>query len=181
LPTVSPAGTGLVPRRSFDALFLRALSPSPALAGALRELGYSPEEPREEYPLHVWCQALELTRQDVYGTLEPAEGYRRLGERFADGFHDTLLGRVFATSVARLGPERYLLRLPTFMRTTRAGLTAVVQANGPGDWTVDVTDSQPLPEFVAGTIERTLQVAGAMARVEVARADVDGYQLSVRW
>jgi uncharacterized protein (TIGR02265 family) len=170
-----------VPRRNFEGLFGHVLRPQGAFAEALREVGYEPRELRDGYPLAVWRAALRVAREHAYPERSEAQAYRELGRQTIQGLSHTLVGRVFALAAPLLGPSRCAAKLPTYLRSSREDMRVEAHALGSRLWEVKIHDPDPLPEFVAGSVEGVLHLTRVLPRVEVELEGPHDYRLSVSW
>jgi uncharacterized protein (TIGR02265 family) len=170
-----------VPRRNFEALFELVLHPEGAFREALRELGYDAQQPQDSYPLPVWRAALRAACAHAHPELTEAQAYRALGREVIQGLSQTLVGRVFALAVPMLGAARCVAKLPTYLRSSRPDIKVAVRALDVRLWEVDIEDTDPLPEFVAGSVEGILQLARVVPRVEVEAQRPGAYRLRVSW
>jgi uncharacterized protein (TIGR02265 family) len=170
-----------VPRRNFEGLFENVLRPEGAFREALREAGYDVRLPQDTYPLPVWRAALRVARAHAHPELPEAQAYRALGREVIHGLAQTLVGRVFALAVPMLGAARCVAKLPTYLRSSRADVKVITRALDVRLWEVEILDRDPLPEFVAGSVEAILQLARVVPRVEVEMQGPDSYRLRVSW
>jgi uncharacterized protein (TIGR02265 family) len=170
-----------VPRRNFEGLFGHVLRPQGAFAEALREVGYDPREPREAYPLSVWRAALRVARVHAYPERTEAQAYRELGRQVIEGLSHTLVGRVFALAAPLLGPSRCAAKLPTYLRSSREDMRVEAHPQGQRLWELRIHDPDPLPEFVAGSVEGVLRITRVLPRVEVEMQGPHDYRLRVSW
>ena len=170
-----------VPRRNFEGLFELVLRPAGAFRAALREGGYDARLPQETYPLPVWRAARRVARAHAHPELTEAQAYRALGREVIQGLAQTLVGRVFALAVPLLGAARCVAKLPTYLRSSRADVKVTTRALDLRLWEVEILDRDPLPEFVAGSVEAILQLARVVPRVEVEMQGPGAYRLRVSW
>jgi uncharacterized protein (TIGR02265 family) len=170
-----------VPRRNFEGLFENVLRPAGAFREALREVGYDVRNPQDSYPLSAWRAALRLARAHAHPELTEAQAYRALGREVIQGLAQTLVGRVFALAVPMLGPARCVAKLPTYLRSSRPDMKVVARALDLRLWEVEIVDRDPLPDFVAGSVEAILQLARVVPQVEVEMQGPGAYRLRVSW
>jgi uncharacterized protein (TIGR02265 family) len=170
-----------VPRRNFEGLFGHVLRPQGAFAEALRDAGYDPKAPRDAYALPVWRAALRIARAHAHPQRTEAQAYRELGRQTIQGLAHTLVGRVFALAAPMLGPARCVAKLPTYLRSSREDMRVQVRALDVRLWEVEIHDVDPLPEFVAGSVEGVLQLTRVLPRVEVEVQGAQDYRLRVSW
>jgi len=171
----------IVHRRVFEGLFDLRLRPEGAFAAALARAGYDPYRPRESYPIEVWRACLEVARTTLYPELPEDEGLRWIGRHFAEGFSETLVGRVFAAATPLLGPDRVITQLPRFLSSARDGVRLDVSCAGPHHWTLRMIDRGGTGHFVAGVVERVLEHAHCTPTVRVTASDPEGFTLDVVW
>jgi uncharacterized protein (TIGR02265 family) len=168
-----------VPGRAFEILLGWAERRDPALRTVLRGLGY--DGATEEYDLAVWVRALEVSAARVFPSEEPGAAHRQLGRGLAEGFLGSVIGGAMGAMIPGMGAERFLAQLPRFLKVVRPDFETTMSAEADRCWRVEVSGSALLPELLAGTLERAMEVAGAPAKVEVAEVHPDGYRLRVSW
>ncbi|HZI16733.1 MAG TPA: DUF2378 family protein [Myxococcus sp.] len=166
----------------FEGLFHRALHPTGAFADALREAGYDLKRPQSRYPTHVWHACLEVARRHAFGSLPEAEGYRRMGHRFIEGWFETIIGKIIAVGLPLLGPERALERAPRTWSAAQPDLKMELRKQAERHWEATLREQGVLPDFCAGLLEGSARVAGApAASVTVRERGLDHCVLEVRW
>ncbi len=170
-----------VPRRNFEALFENVLHAEGPFREALRDIGYDVQHPEDTYPLRVWRAALRVACAHAHPELTEAQAYRELGRQVIQGLAQTLVGRVFALAVPMLGAARCVAKLPTYLRSSRPDMHVEVRALELRLWEVEVRDPQPLPEFVAGSVEGILQLARVVPLVQLEAQQPGTYRLRVSW
>jgi uncharacterized protein (TIGR02265 family) len=170
-----------VPRRNFEGLFGHVLRPQGAFVEALREAGYDADHPRDAYALPVWRAALRVARAYAHPQRTEAQAYRELGRQTIQGLAHTVVGRVFALAAPMLGPARCVAKLPTYLRSSRPDMKVVARALDLRLWEVEIVDRDPLPDFVAGSVEAILQLARVVPQVEVEMQGPGAYRLRVSW
>ncbi len=183
MPDAKPSNlsVSMVQSTVFEGLFRRALKPTPALVEELRRIGYDPERPKTEYPMPVWSDCLEAARRHVYPTLSRAEGMEALGRDFANGYLETIVGKVIGAALPLLGPARALRRLPNYFTTARTDVTLTVDMEGDRRARVRVADPYPMPEMLVGIIIAGLRKTGVEASVSIERQVGYNYDLLVSW
>lgn len=171
-----------IPSSVFEGLFVRGLTPHPALARALEAEGYDPRCPDVDYPVQVWKRCVTLARTLVYPALPDADAYRLLGRRLAEGFAETLVGRVAAVALPMIGPARVLERLPRYLAMMgRPELEVRLVSAGERARYVSLPDTHNRPELMAGGLETALERAHVQPIISVEERSHLGYRLLVRW
>ncbi len=170
----------VVPLRSFEVL-VKSLGASNRYQQALQAVGFDADSPRDDYPVELWRQALEISREHVYPGVPADQAYREMGLRCVAGMAQTLLGKVVALSLANMSPEGFIRRMPTFAAFGRPGVTVDVWAEGDRRWRAKVVDPVGTPEFTAGVIEGALQRNKLPVEIRVEHQDPGGYELLFTW
>ena len=170
-----------VPASMFEGLFVRALPADPAFHAALRAVGVDVAKLSPHYPVEVWQEAMAVARQHFHAGQPRAQADWQLGRVFAQGFLDTLVGRVIAVTMPMLGPARLVDRLPRHLATGRADMRATVEPLGETERTVRIEALHPMPDFMAGTIEVMMERTKVKPQVEVLERAETSYVLRVRW
>jgi len=137
----------------FDALFVRLLRPQGAFKAELRAAGYDPDRPERIYPSSVLLAALDIAARHVYPGLAREEAHRKLGQRFADRYLDTVLGRLTRTVVLAVGVDKFLMQIPRIVPLSSTGLTVTAKRLGPDEFQLVYTGEDLSPDFTAGSLE----------------------------
>ncbi len=177
-----PAARSMTHHAVFEGMFHRALHPTGAFAEALRGAGYDLERPLPRYPTHVWHACLEVARRHAFGELPEAEGYRRMGHRFIEGWFETIIGRLIAVGLPLLGPERSLQRMPRSWSAAQPDLKMDLRKVAERHWLVTLREHGVLPDFCAGILEASARRAGVpKLSVTVSERGPEHCVLDVRW
>lgn len=141
-----------------------------------------PDDPEyaESISLERWRTALGLAVQDAPGESVEAR-WRWLGGKMTEGFFASELGSLIALSLQGASAERYVSTLPKVLALGRSDVTAEVYPAPAGGWLVHIDDQAPLPDFVAGSLERALRRVVASAKVDVSARCARGYTLHATW
>ncbi len=165
----------------FEALFERVLKPTGAFADELRRIGYDPAKTLAKYPTRVWLEAVEIACRFAFPGLARPQAMRRVGRTVVEGFLGTLVGKVIGVGIPLIGPERAIMRLPTYISAGRKDLEIEVTMEAKRRARVVVVDAFAVPEFMAGVIEAGMEKAGVTAKVEIVEVALPRYQLGVSW
>jgi uncharacterized protein (TIGR02265 family) len=165
----------------FEGLFVHALHPCDAFAEELRRAGYDLRHREPAYPGRVFAACLQVACRQVHPTLPEPFAMRLLGERFLEGFLQTLTGRLVAPALTGLGPAGVLKRLPRFISLGTSATRVAVHQEGAQSWRVELWGRHPLPDFQAGLITHVLERTGVCPGVAVVTRSEDGFVLRVRW
>jgi uncharacterized protein (TIGR02265 family) len=166
----------------FVALFTHGLRVQGPLADALLEAGFDAHRPKGEYPIEVWNEAMRLAWQHLCPQKSQEQAYREFGKRFFDGFSQTLVGSVLAVGLPVLGPERFLRRLPQYMKVDTYSYRVEAREVAPRHWLlVFRNDPDAKPDFIAGLVESSLLRIGTQATVDVTLREPTNFDITVRW
>lgn len=168
-----------VPARAFEILLGWAERRDPALRTVLVGLGY--DGAAADYDLATWIRALEVAAARASPGAPPEVALRSLGRGLADGFLGSVIGGAIGAMVPGMGAERLLAQMPRFLKVLRPDFETRVSAEDVRRWRIEVSGSALLPELLAGTLERAMEIAGAPAGVEIAEAHDGHYALRVSW
>lgn len=125
----------------FEGLFVRALAVKPGpLKDKLRGAGFDLDRPLPRYPVTVWEACVDVTVGELFPGVSRAEGWRRIGRRFIEGYFETLVGKFIATAMPFLSARAFINRGPRFITTGLEG--AVVTLT----WLDDATASLRVQE-----------------------------------
>lgn len=168
----------------FEGMFVRAIRPDAAFAAELRAAGFDLARIEPRYHPSVWRKALEIARRRLYADRPEERGYRELGNRFIEGYFETIIGKIISIPLSLVSPDRLIQRLPKTWKTTRPDVQVDAPLQeGPQRWRVRFHDQHSVPGFVAGIIEgasrRTTMRAGAT--VEIERSSASGFDLVIWW
>src|SRR5687767_2702508 len=113
----------LVDAAIFEGMFVRAVRPDQDFAAELRDAGFNVDKIQPRYPAVVWTRALEIARRRLYGDKPEEAGYRALGNRFIDGYFETIIGKIISIPLALMSPDRVIERLPKTWKAARPDVT----------------------------------------------------------
>lgn len=106
----------------FEGLFVRALAVKAGpLKDQLRRHGFDLDRPLPRYPVTVWENCVDATAAELYPGVDRAEGWRRIGRRFIEGYFETLVGKFIATAMPFLSAKAFINRSPRFITTGLEG------------------------------------------------------------
>jgi len=176
-PSASPRVAGSM----FAGLFVRALPPEPAFHADLKAVGVDVEKLLPQYPIKVWFEAMAVARRHYFSEQTQQQADWQMGRLFVQGFLDTLAGRVAGALLPMLGPARMLDRAERNISMGRPDIRVTVQVVGETERLLLFENTEPRPEFTAGSIEVGLERARARAKVTVEDRQATSYVLRVRW
>lgn len=101
----------------FEGLFVRALQPSGAFKDRLREKGFDLSRRLPRYPVQVWVDCVDVAIAELHPELPRPEAWSAIGDRFVEGYFQTLVGRMIATTLPFLSPKTFVGRSPRFIST----------------------------------------------------------------
>lgn len=180
---MTPPLSGRVTQGSFfEGLFVRALGAEGAFADTLRTVGVDVRRLQPSYPIEVWNEALEVAWKQRFAHLEKEAAYRELGRQLALGFSRTLVGKVVDVSLPLLGPDRFVLRIPSLIKLDTFEYQVRVEKLGERTYRVSHRqDPDAKPDFMAGLFEEGLRKTGVLPVVEVTLREPQGFDLVLRW
>lgn len=157
-------------RRSFDAL-VAGLGPHGSAWAELRAAGFDPAEPREGWPVEVFHASVQVLRRHRFGALPEAEGLRRTGHLWVEGYLATPVGQVIAAGLRGTTPEQALRRLVQHVKTARHDAAIQLEGVTERSWRLRLMQAEVLPDFNQGVFEAVLSgavtgTAGVEVQVE---------------
>ncbi len=174
----------LVFEQTIEGLFMRGLGPrvTPALKARLRTAGVNLDATLlPAYPFDVWMKSLEATAEELYAELPTDQAMFHVGERFIEGYRDTLLGRAVLGMVRVLGPHRALARARQSFRSGNNYTEATLTPIGPEASELWMNEVGPWPGFTAGIIHAALGAAGVVPVVVPTQHDGHACTYRVTW
>jgi uncharacterized protein (TIGR02265 family) len=174
----------LVDAAVFEGMFIRAVQPDPEFAAELREAGFNLAKIQPRYPAPVWVKALQIARRRLYGDQQEEAGYRSLGNRFVEGYFETIIGKILSIPLALVSPDRVIQRLPKTWKAARPDVNVDPPVKeGPQRWRVHFHDQHSVPGFVAGIVEGASRrtTMGNNTKVEIERVTPQGFDLVITW
>lgn len=184
-PTASAAGPKVQPRvpvSVMEGLFVRGLKAEGALLERILGLGYDPRRPEVTYPITTYQKCISAARYELYAHLSDEEAYRRLGRTLANGFLETLVGRVVGVAMPMIGPARVVERIPRYVSVMgRPEMVVRIIPAGDRGRRVHFGDTYNHPDFMAGNLEVALERASSTPTVVVEERTAEGYRLFARW
>ncbi|MFO0597881.1 MAG: DUF2378 family protein [Myxococcaceae bacterium] len=101
----------------FEGLFIKALTPRGAFRDGLRQRGFDVDRPQLRYPVRVWVECVDLAATELHPRLSRAAAWEALGETFAVGYFQTLIGKMISAMLPFLSARSFVLRSPHFIAT----------------------------------------------------------------
>lgn len=150
----APAQVPVAFTQAFEGLF-RTLgtAPRPELKRQLREAGVDLERPLQSaYPAATFARCIELVAAELSPGAPRERAHWIAGERFLEGFAQTLMGRAMFGLLRVLGPRRTLLRMERNFRTGNNYLRMRTEELGVGRIRLHVEDHVEEPEYLAGIL-----------------------------
>jgi uncharacterized protein (TIGR02265 family) len=171
----------LVFRHTTEGLFLRAFGEvlTPALRAELKGLGLSLDPPAAAVDATAFGAAFARLREAAFPGRPPAEAESLMGERFLDGYFDTVMGGLVKAMLKLLPVERALERVPQSLMSGANFIQARVLKVGPRSYEVWMSDYSTSPGFLIGVVRRMVTLSGGQ-QVEVAVAVERGRELVLR-
>lgn len=157
----------------FEGLFVRAMSPDSELVVALGILGFNLDQPRARYPIEVWSDCLLVATASLYPTEPECVALERLGNRFAEAWFETVLGKLIDLSLLPfISPRAFIEHLPRLVELAIANCQPTIQWAGPEATLVLRGVDDVVADFLVGAVVAVLerlQVCGVQIyAVEVA-------------
>lgn len=167
----------------FDGLFAVALQPTGTFRDDLKVAGFDADRPRPEYPLKIWHDCVDVAARHLYPGEQRERAWELLGERFIEGYLQTLVGKIIAVALPFLSPQSFVQRSPRFMSTGLVGADIKLEWNGKNAATVVLTNSDhPSGHLLAGVVRVSLKRIGAKGvKVTAAPFETTGSQISISW
>lgn len=167
----------------FEGLFVRALAVTKGspFAGELRSAGFDLEDVQHSYDISIWVACVDVAWRNTCPQLSRDEAWHLLGRRFIEGYFHTAIGGFIAAALPYMTVERFLERVPWFLRTGLGGSSAEVEV---GDHRATVTLVGPHPRsatLLAGVLEVCFERLGAQGTFQAKVIGGDDSQLDVTW
>jgi uncharacterized protein (TIGR02265 family) len=165
----------------FEGLFEKLFHPEGAFKDDLRSAGYDVDRPELRYPTAVLVATLDVAARHVYPELPREEAHRKIGQRFADRYLTTIIGRIVRTLVLALGVEKFVLQLPKVVTLTTTGLSAeVTKLDARGEYSIVFKGQDQSPDFIAGAMEGGAQDLSVLeVRAEIVRRSPTGFEMKI--
>ncbi|MFL5344087.1 MAG: DUF2378 family protein [Hyalangium sp.] len=164
----------LVFDQALEGLFVRGLEGqiTPSLRLHLREAGVDLDRKLlPAYSFETWCGCVSLAARELYSGAPEEQAYHALGERMADGYRSTMMGRALFSVLQLLGPQRVLTRVQQSFRSGNNYTEARLQELTPVHLELWVNEAGPTRYLVQGAILAGLRGCG----VDGARVEVHGF------
>jgi uncharacterized protein (TIGR02265 family) len=165
----------------FEGLFTKLLQPQGAFKGDLRAAGYDVDAPELRYPTAILRSCLDVAARHVYPELSCEDAHRKLGQRFADRYLTTILGRIIRTLIFALGVDKFVMQMPKIVALSSTGLASEVKKLAtPGEYSIVFRGESQSPDFIAGAFEGGAQdVSIFKLKAEVIRRDPTECELKI--
>jgi len=182
--TSTPVEESKVDAALFEGMFIRAIRPDAEFQAELRTAGFDPARLQGRYPTSVWRKSLEIARRRIFPDLPRDRGYRALGQKFVEGYFETIIGKVLSIPLKFMAVDHAIQRLPRMWKAGRPDLVLDPPAKeGPHKWRIHFHDRDPFPDFTAGMVEAASKRTsrGEEVNVDIENLDPAGYDLVLRW
>jgi uncharacterized protein (TIGR02265 family) len=166
----------------FEGLFVHGLPRNEPFEAEMREAGFDRDDLLPQYPLRLFRQCLDIACKHFYPGLTVEEGRRRLGQQFAQGFSQTVLGRVVSVSLPLLGPARFLKKFPEHLRFDSSPILVNAVQVGERQFRMEFRTGVGLsPYFLRGLLEEGLRMARATPAIRVTQPSPISFDLHITW
>ncbi len=147
----------------------------------LEALGVTERAMLPAYPTRIFRAVLEVTREELFAELPPAEGFDAVGRAFFQRYERSLMGRAVLLAIKVLGARRMLDRMSRNFRTANNYTETRVTELGPGDcevWFNRVIE----PHYYRGLLTEALSRTGeASPEVTLQSHGPEGTVFRLRW
>ena len=166
----------------FDGMFSVALKPDGAFRDELRAAGFDLGNATPEYPYDVWRSCLLIAARHVFPNEAQDRAFWLLGERFIDGYLDTMIGKLIAAALPFLSAKTLVQRSPRFCGTGVEGATFDLQWLGEKEAVLKMPEL-PYPNqfFTAGVVARCMELIKAKMDLDPGALGSGGSQLRMKW
>jgi uncharacterized protein (TIGR02265 family) len=175
----------LVFAQTFEGLFHRAYKGqvTPALRERMRAHGVDLDRPLQPaYPVEAWNAALLETARALHPDLPLEAAYQKVGERFLEGFGETLIGSAMMALLRTVGYRRALARMERNFRTGNNYIRSHMVERGPTEVDVHFEDMREPPGFFTGIFLAGARMTGAQGvRVECERTGELQCRFHITW
>ncbi|WP_224244746.1 DUF2378 family protein [Hyalangium gracile] len=166
----------------FEGLFVLGLPRNEAFEAELREAGFDRDDLVPQYPLSLFRRCLDIACKHFYPGLTVEEGRRRLGQQFAQGFSQTVLGRVVSVNLPLLGPARFLKKFPEHLRFDSSPIVVnAVEIHERGYRMEFRTGVGLSPHFLRGLLEEGLRMTKVTPTIRVTQSSPISFDLHITW
>ncbi len=166
----------------FEGLFVHGLPRNEAFEEELRQAGFDRDDLLPRYPLRLFRQCLDIACRHFYPGLTVEEGRRRLGQQFAKGFSQTVLGRVVGVSLPLLGPVRFLKKFPEHLRFDSSPILVNSVQVGERQFRMEFRTGVGLsPHFLRGILEESLRATRVNPAIRVVQNSPISFDLHITW
>jgi uncharacterized protein (TIGR02265 family) len=166
----------------FEGLFVHGLPRDEAFEAELHEAGFDRDDLLPQYPLRLFRQCLDIACRHFYPGLTVEEGRRRLGQQFAQGFLQTVLGRVVSVSLPLLGPARFLKKFPEHLRFDSSPIVVNTVQVSERQFRLEFRTGVGLsPYFLRGLLEEGLRMTRVSPNVRVTQNSPISFDLHITW
>ncbi len=165
----------------FDGMFSVALKPEGAFRDELKAAGFDVDKALPEYPYEVWRQCLMVAARHVFPHEPQDRAFELLGERFIDGYLDTMIGKLIAAALPFLSAKALVQRSPRFCGTGVGGATFDLEWLGEKEAVLKMPEL-PYPNqfFMAGVVGKCMTLIKSTMDLTPSTFGA-GTQLHMKW
>jgi uncharacterized protein (TIGR02265 family) len=157
----------MIPAATFEGLFVRGLAPQGAFREALVRAGFDAAHMQVSYPAPVWEACLEMARTHACAGLARAEADFQLGQKFNQGFFDTMVGSLIKIGMPLLGLKRVIARLPRTAPTAFPGVQVELASIDERSARVRFASSPISADFARGVFSDAARLSSTTALITV--------------
>ncbi len=156
---------------------------TPRVLAQLAALGVDRRQPlAPQYPISVWGPCLVYLAKELSPASSEEEALKRLGERFVEGYQQTLAGKAVFGLAKVVGPDRTITRVASSFRSGNNYVEARVTKLGPGTYDVWMNEELRYQPYVSGLIRASMRCVGAEgATVHMRDRAAFEFVMEVRW
>ncbi len=135
---------------------------SPRCRSRLKDLGFDVgAKSMPAYPAELWAGIVTVLAEEIYPSLSPHDGERKLAMRTVEVFAQGVIGGAMFTVANLLGPDRTVRRMTRNFRTSSNFLETSCTEIAPHTYEIFINDVSGVPGFYAGLLEGGFLKVGA--------------------
>jgi uncharacterized protein (TIGR02265 family) len=164
-------------QHGFEALYLKAYRNqiSAQMTQELLKLGLDLQNLKTAYPHSVFLDSMKVLAKHVYPKDQIEVAFAKIGERLAESYFETVIGKPLLVLLRLLGPKRVLYRTKRNFRSANNYSDSDLVELGPKEFQLWLNEVGPLAFSTLGILQRGMVLTGANEiRVQILSTDSVG-------
>jgi uncharacterized protein (TIGR02265 family) len=168
-----------------EGLFIRGIGEdlTPESKNAIKEAGIDlTKRLLPAYPIEIWEACLSIAAKQIYPKVPEPEAMFQLGERFIQGFAETIVGKALGQLIRIIGVHRAMKRFTQSLRSSNNFMEATAVPTGDNSYSITISNVHNQPGFMQGVMTAGSRFMGLKDPVmTIEKREGAGCVYSLKW